>query len=30
VGLDKCAFGLSEIDFLGHVVSAHGVKPDPM
>jgi transposase InsO family protein len=29
VGLDKCAFGLSEIDFLGHVVSADGIKPDP-
>jgi transposase InsO family protein len=29
VGLDKCAFGLSEIDFLGHVVSAEGIKPDP-
>lgn len=29
VGLDKCAFGLSEIDFLGHIVSAEGIKPDP-
>lgn len=29
VGLDKCAFGLKEIDFLGHVVSADGIKPDP-
>jgi hypothetical protein len=28
-GLDKCAFGLKEVDFLGHVVSADGVKPDP-
>lgn len=29
VGLDKCAFGLREVDFLGHIVSANGIKPDP-
>eukprot|EP00879_Flechtneria_rotunda_P001398 GHRR01001550.1.p1 GENE.GHRR01001550.1~~GHRR01001550.1.p1 ORF type:complete len:633 (+),score=44.76 GHRR01001550.1:1745-3643(+) len=28
-GLDKCAFALSEMDFLGHVVCADGIKPDP-
>jgi hypothetical protein len=29
VGLDKCAFGLRSVDFLGHVVSSEGIKPDP-
>jgi len=29
VGLSKCAFGLNEVNFLGHVVGADGVKPDP-
>lgn len=29
VGLSKCAFGLHEVDFLGHVVSSDGIKPDP-
>jgi len=29
VGLDKCAFGLSQIDFLGHIIGADGIKPDP-
>jgi hypothetical protein len=29
VGLDKCAFGLRSVDFLGHVVSSDGIKPDP-
>ena len=29
VGLSKCAFGLQEVGFLGHVVSANGIKPDP-
>lgn len=29
VGLDKSAFGQHEISFLGHVISADGVKPDP-
>jgi hypothetical protein len=29
VGLDKCAFGFPEVDFLGHVVSGEGIKPDP-
>lgn len=28
-GLDKCAFGLREVDFLGHVVCGDGIKPDP-
>ena len=27
--LSKCAFGLHEVDFLGHVVSKDGVKVDP-
>ena len=26
---DKCAFGLSEITFLGHLVTQEGVKPLP-
>ena len=26
---DKCAFNLSEVKFLGHVLSADGIKPDP-
>ena len=25
----KCVFGVNELTFLGHVVSADGVKPDP-
>ena len=25
----KCVFGVNELTSLGHVVSAHGVKPDP-
>jgi hypothetical protein len=29
IKLTKCAFALPEIDFLGHVVSADGVKVDP-
>lgn len=28
-GIDKCAFGLSEVDFVGHVVTASGIRPDP-
>ena len=27
--LDKCQFALTEIKYLGHVVSADTVKPDP-
>ena len=27
--LSKCAFGLTELDFLGHVVSKDGIRPDP-
>ncbi|MGB8167070.1 MAG: reverse transcriptase domain-containing protein, partial [Chthoniobacteraceae bacterium] len=29
VGMDKCGFGLAEVDFLGHVVSGAGIRPDP-
>jgi transposase InsO family protein len=29
LGLDKSAFGLSEMDFLGHVVGQGGIRPDP-
>jgi len=25
----KCEFGCSEVKFMGHVVSAAGIKPDP-
>ena len=25
----KCQFGLSEVNYLGHVVTADGIKPDP-
>lgn len=28
-GKDKCAFALREVDFLGHVVGADGIKTDP-
>jgi hypothetical protein len=27
--LPKCDFGLSELKFLGHIIGADGVKPDP-
>jgi hypothetical protein len=26
---DKCEFGLEELGFLGHIVSAEGIRPDP-
>lgn len=26
---DKCALGVSELKFLGHIISADGIKPDP-
>ncbi|KAH7624286.1 putative Transposon Ty3-G Gag-Pol polyprotein [Nannochloris sp. 'desiccata'] len=25
----KCRFGLAEVEFLGHLVSANGIRPDP-
>jgi hypothetical protein len=28
-GLAKCAFGLDTVEFLGHVVSKDGIRPDP-
>jgi transposase InsO family protein len=27
--IDKCKFGLMEITYLGHVISANGIRPDP-
>jgi hypothetical protein len=29
VKLSKCAFGMESIDFLGHIVTKEGIKPDP-
>ena len=29
INLAKCRFAQSEVRFLGHVVSAQGIKPDP-
>jgi hypothetical protein len=29
IKLQKCAFGMREVDFLGHVVGADGIKVDP-
>ncbi|PFX15397.1 Retrovirus-related Pol polyprotein [Stylophora pistillata] len=28
-GLDKCALGMCELKFLGHVISAEAIRPDP-
>ena len=27
---DKCRFRVSEVSYVGHVLSADGVKPDPL
>ena len=27
--LSKCSLGLPELTFLGHVISSHGIRPDP-
>ena len=29
LNLEKCSIGKAEIEFLGHVINARGVKPDP-
>jgi hypothetical protein len=29
VKADKCSFGLSEIPYLGYIISREGIKPDP-
>jgi len=29
LNMDKCKFGLSEVNFLGHVIGASGIKADP-
>ena len=26
---EKCQFGMTEVKFLGHLVSVQGIKPDP-
>ncbi len=26
---DKCVFGVSEVSYFGHILSANGMKPDP-
>ena len=27
---EKCSFGVTEIDFLGHIISTEGIKMDPV
>lgn len=29
LNVSKCAFGVKKVKFLGHIVSAQGIKPDP-
>uniref|UniRef100_A0A8C7XV38 ribonuclease H n=1 Tax=Oryzias sinensis TaxID=183150 RepID=A0A8C7XV38_9TELE len=29
LNIDKCIFGLQQIEILGHVITAEGIKPDP-
>ena len=29
LGADKCHLGASQVRFLGHLVTADGIKPDP-
>ena len=29
LNLSKCMFGVTELTFLGHIISGKGIKPDP-